>query len=303
MGQVSATIEHPTTMSKDPRTLGPSSSAVGKRTHPLRESTFLLGIIAVFTVLSPACGGGTESPHTPGANDDSPRLTPTGSRRVEETPTGAVSENSDMSDRSVTDEAALESGKSQQVVVAVVAGEEITEEEFDARFIQARIQARQQGIDLQIPAEIEEFKDQLLRQIVNETLLLQEAERRGIIANATEVEEEYEQMTAQFSSQRALQDALEQQGLTPQSLRTIIAENMLIQEMTRIIVDEADLTKPGEAELRALYNQLSSQQPNLPPFEQVKEQLEANMFQDERRVAIQEYIAALRAEGGVEILR
>jgi protein-disulfide isomerase len=59
---------------------------------------------------------------------------------------------------------------------------------------------------------------------------------------------------------------------------------------------------PSDAELKAFYDEQKARQPNLPPFEQVKEQVAQYLSRGGQQKAQQEFIERLRSEAKVEVL-
>lgn len=264
-------------------------------------------LIPAVIALSVACGGGSDDTDagatepassqptaTPSESMVASTATPSGSTPTtapEPTPTQAPA----------SDASSPASGG--DGVAAIVEGEEITETELDARFQQAQARAAQQGQTFQGEEQIKEVKDQILDQLVNETLLRQQAEEEGITASDSEVSSQFDQMTGQFPDEATLNTVLEQQGLTKGDLRELIADNLVIQELVQTVIDEAEIPAPSEEEIQSLYDQLSSQQENVPPLDQVKEQIVQQLTQGEQQQVVQEFIDQLEESADVEILR
>jgi peptidyl-prolyl cis-trans isomerase SurA len=165
-------------------------------------------------------------------------------------------------------------------VVAEVNGEEVTRDEFvpiyEATFQQASAQAQMGG---QAPDE-EALRKQAVDDLVDTELLTQEAESRGITVSDDDVDAELETLAEQnqMGSAEELLEAVEKQGLSQEQARAQVETQVMVEQL---VADEDGPIEPSEKELRALYAQVKEQQAqsaqqgqSVPPFAQVRAQLE-----------------------------
>lgn len=165
-------------------------------------------------------------------------------------------------------------------VVAEVNGEEVTKDEFvpiyEATFQQAAAQAQMGG---QAPDE-EALRKQAVDDLVDTELLAQEAESRGITVSDDAVDAELETLAEQnqMGSAEELLEAVEKQGLSQEQARAQVETQVMVEQL---VADEDGPIEPSEKELRALYAQVKEQQAqsgqqgqSVPPFAQVRDQLE-----------------------------
>jgi peptidyl-prolyl cis-trans isomerase SurA len=165
-------------------------------------------------------------------------------------------------------------------VVAEVNGEEVTRDEFvpiyEATFQQASAQAQMGG---QAPDE-EALRKQAVDDLVDTELLAQEAESRGITVSDDDVDAELETLAEQnqMGSAEELLEAVEKQGLSQEQARAQVETQVMVEQL---VADEDGPIEPSEKELRALYAQVKEQQAqsgqqgqSVPPFAQVRAQLE-----------------------------
>ncbi|MDX2375299.1 SurA N-terminal domain-containing protein [Microbacterium sp. LRZ72] len=193
-------------------------------------------------------------------------------------------------------------------IVAEVDGTEIDRDEFasayEAQFAQAAQQAQMSGT----PVDQEQLKQQTVETLVNSELLIQEADRRGYDATADDVDATLEELAAQnqLESVDAFLDALEEQGTSEDEVRTQVEEQV---RMEQVIDDEVGTSEPSDEELRELYDQIVEQQEQsggeemgeIPPFEDVRDQLAQQQQQTEEQEAVTALLADLEADAEVEI--
>ena len=200
----------------------------------------VLGLSLAATMLAlTACGGGDDSP---------------GSAASSEEPTSQ--EESAQTESSQEESAGAEQAPEPDLegipdVVAEVNGQEVTKDEFvvlyEAQFQQATMQAQMGG---EQPDE-EALKEQTADNLVDTTLLTQEAEARGIEVSEQDVDDELTSMAKenQLGSAEELIAALEKQGTTEDQARAQLESQVVIEQL---VADEAGPVEPTEQDLRAI---------------------------------------------------
>lgn len=193
-------------------------------------------------------------------------------------------------------------------VVATVNGEEIAREELDAMLEQQKQQYQMQGMDM----ESEEMSDmlvqlerQILDSLIGNHLMAQAAEEKGISISDEELEEEYQELAAQFGGEEELKQQLEAAGITKEEIKEDIARNLPAQKYLELYMEEnlaEEELEFSEEELKALYDQYSAQMgEDFGEFEEVKPQLEQELRQQKENEIIQKHLEDLREQGEIEI--
>ncbi|MFW6125908.1 MAG: SurA N-terminal domain-containing protein [Chloroflexota bacterium] len=186
--------------------------------------------------------------------------------------------------------------------VAVVNGEEITTEEFQRHLDEYKAMYEQQGVPLE-GEQLAVLKQQIVDHLVQQMLLAQEAELRGIVAIEDEIQSEYQEIVSGFPNEEAFEQALEAQGLSQEDLKRLIADGIKVERLLDSVVEEAEVVAPTEDELREAYDQYSQQYgEEPPPYEELKGQLEADLLEQRRNEVIQGFIEELRAKSDIEVL-
>lgn len=197
-------------------------------------------------------------------------------------------------------------------VVAEVNGEKISKDEFvtmyESQFQQASMQQQQSGQEL----DQGELKKQVANQLVDNRLLLQAAHDAGIEPTTKDVDATLEQIAKQngLGSADEVVAALEKQGMKEKDVREDAASQFAL---TSYIEQEADIEEPSDEELKAQYDQLvqqqsqgggqqsGGQQTEVPPFEDVKDQLADQAKSQQQNEAATQMAKDLREKGDVTI--
>lgn len=192
-------------------------------------------------------------------------------------------------------------------VVAEVNGEEVTKDEFvpvfEAQLQQATAQAQSTG---QAPDE-DAIKQQTADQLVDNELLAQEAEARGISVSEQDVEDELATLAKenQLASTDELIAALEKQGTTEDQARVQLETQMVIEQL---VADEAGSVEPTEQDLRKIYAdakkqqaQMGKQGQKIPPYAQVKSQIAEQAKSEKLSEVAQSLVETLREDADIQV--
>lgn len=191
-------------------------------------------------------------------------------------------------------------------VVAVVNGEDISRDEFveayEGELQRAMMMQQSTGEE----PDQEALKQQVVQMLVNNRLLTQAAADAGIEATDEDIDATLEEVAAQngLGSVDELIAALAEQGLSEEEIREEAATQY---QLTTYIENETDVAEPSEDELREQYDLLVEQQEGaeeageIPPFEEVRDQLAEQAVSEQQNAATEELIDALREQGDVTI--
>ncbi|MGO1399117.1 MAG: SurA N-terminal domain-containing protein [Brevibacterium yomogidense] len=198
-------------------------------------------------------------------------------------------------------------------VVADVNGTEITKDEFtgvyESQFQQMAMQSQASGQEV----DQDKLKSDTLDSLIGVELLEQEATDRGIEVDDSQVDEALTETaeTNQMSADDFLA-AMEQQGMPEEEVR----EQLTSQETVgKLVEDENGGFEASEEELQEAYDQAKSQQEQMaqqpqqgqqaqqpqemPPFEDMKPQLEDQVTQQKEAEATDALATELREEADV----
>jgi parvulin-like peptidyl-prolyl isomerase len=194
---------------------------------------------------------------------------------------------------------------SPDTVVATVNAEEITRGQFDTRFTQASSSYAMQGVDITNPEVVGQIEEQVIQQLINEALVLQAAEQEGMSADQGEIDRQFDEIVAGFESEADFQSQLSANNLTAEQLRQNIADGMLIESyiddhIARNVAPEE--LEVSEEEIVDLYETYTQQIEHLPPLDEVRQGLEAQLHEQKITVVVSALLEDLAAGSEIEIL-
>lgn len=206
-------------------------------------------------------------------------------------------------------------------VVAEVNGTEISKEEFSeayqGSFEQASMQAEMTGQ----PVDEAALREETVEGLVSNELLLQASEEHGFEASAEDIEAELEELAEGngLGSGDEFVAALEEQGMAPEDIDAEVEKKIKVDQL---VEEEAQVEEPTEEEIQALYDELSAQQggggeesgsggddagatgapgSEIPAFEDVKDQLEAQLKSEKENEAVLQLVEELREDADVTV--
>jgi parvulin-like peptidyl-prolyl isomerase len=116
-------------------------------------------------------------------------------------------------------------------IVAVVNNDVITQAELNAILVPIYSQYKSTYSDEELVKKIDEAKKSIIYQLIEDRLILQEAQKIGITVSDEEVDEKLTQIKSQFASNEEFRSALDSQGLTVNDLKEKYREQIMIQKM------------------------------------------------------------------------
>lgn len=192
-------------------------------------------------------------------------------------------------------------------VVAEVNGDEISGEDFtvlyESQFQQASMQSQMTGEE----PDQDQLKEQTLESMIGNELLLQDAREQGFEASDEDVDALITEQAESNGMESADEfiEAYEEQGMSAEQLTEDARSQVLINQ----VLESLDYEEPTEDEVRELYDSAVEQQEaagegeeqaELPPFDEVREDVEAQASDDARNEAAIAHVDELRADAEVE---
>jgi hypothetical protein len=184
--------------------------------------------------------------------------------------------------------------------VAVVNGVRISADEFNESVSLIEQSAVAQGIDLNQGALKEEIQSQALDTLVNNALLITAAQKAGFKASEDDVSTKYDELVAQLGGEEALNAQMSQVGLTEEKLRRNIQERILADQYIETETAIKDLAV-SEEEINAYIESLGGSDVELPPNEQLRPQVEAQILSQKQQQMVVDLIERLRKSAVIEM--
>ncbi len=191
--------------------------------------------------------------------------------------------------------------QSQQVTVALVNGQSISQYELDTSIEQLSAGAASQGIDQNDPQVQQGLRDQALEVLINTELLRQEAERRGVTVTDEEVQARLDALVQQVGGEEVLAERMEEFGVSMETLESDIRSELAIQKVLDAVFAEREITVTEE-EINEYYTAAGGEEAGLPPLQEVRDQVELEVQNTKQQEIINELITELRASATIEII-
>lgn len=185
--------------------------------------------------------------------------------------------------------------------VAVVNGKKIYQKEYTESLTLIKQTATQQGEDVTQDAVQEAVKKQALEVLVNSALLVTAAEKKGITADNDEVQVKYDELVTQLGSQEELTKKMAEVNLTETKLRSNIRERIITDKYIELETNINDITV-SDTEIAEFVKQISTGDTELPPLEEIRPQIEAQILNQKQQQIIQDLLEKLKSEAEIQIL-
>jgi len=176
--------------------------------------------------------------------------------------------------------------------IAVVNGEEITQDDLDARVAQAQLNGQNGEVD----------QAQLVETMINTELILQDAAAQGITASDEEVENYYQnQVLGEQTTEEQLKQQLSQSNFTIADLKNDIHDQLVIQKYIEANASSADIS---DQQVQEYYDQLKAQQgedtENFPELAQVEAQIKQQLQAQQQSQQVNQILQQLRADADIQ---
>ncbi|MEW6075255.1 MAG: peptidyl-prolyl cis-trans isomerase [Candidatus Omnitrophota bacterium] len=134
----------------------------------------------------------------------------------------------------------------QKKIIAVVNNEVITQKDLEdfTRFM--RIQLSQQYEGKELEAKMQSMKLDLVEKLIEDRLILQEAKKNKVSADANQVKAKLEEIKKRYGSNMAFQDAIAAQGLVEADIEERLKEQMSMYEFIQQKIKSRIIVKPEE---------------------------------------------------------
>ncbi|TFE03882.1 SurA N-terminal domain-containing protein [Jeotgalibacillus salarius] len=188
-------------------------------------------------------------------------------------------------------------------VVATINDEEILGETYNSALATTQSNLQQSGQDPTTEEAAEQVKNQTLDLLINQTLITQKADEAGLEASEEEIDEEYAAFQEQFGGEEALNEIMEAQGMDMETLRGQMADSI---KFDKYVDQVAPVEEPTDEEIQEYYDQSSAQMEEqgqeVPPLEEVREQIVAGMTQQQQQEQLMAHLEELKADAEIERL-
>ncbi len=184
--------------------------------------------------------------------------------------------------------------------VAVVNGKKITQKEFAENISLIEQAATAQGADITTPEVQKEIRNQALEVLVNNALLITAALGEEMTVTDDEVKAKYDDLIKQLGSEDELKKRMAEVGLTEEKLQNNIHERILFDKYIESKTDVNALTVTDE-EINAFIKTINTGETTLPPLEEIKPQIEAQLLSQKKQQVIDDILTTLKGEATIDM--
>ncbi len=185
-------------------------------------------------------------------------------------------------------------------VVATVNGSKIYKTELEESMGIIEQAALAQQIDITQETAKQEIQKQALDVLVNNALIIGGAEKAGFVAGDEDIQEKYDELVASVGNVEELNSRMASVGLTEAKLRENIKERILADQYIESATPIEEITVTDE-EVTGFLASLNVDMATLPPLEEIRPQIEAEIKNQKQQKIVEELIQNLRKDANIVV--
>lgn len=186
--------------------------------------------------------------------------------------------------------------------VVVVNDKEILGRDYNNVLSSIQMQMQTMGQDPTAKDVAKEVKNQTIDSLVGQTLLLQEADKKGFKASEEEVKKQLEETKKPFKSEKEFEEALKKSGIDLKTLEAQIADGI---KFNKYVEKEIPAGEISEEEIKKAYDQYAEQgkkaEQEVPKLEEVKPDIEQSLQQQKQQEKLAQHVEELKEKGKIDI--
>lgn len=245
-------------------------------------------ITGLMAVVLAACGGNEENKEA--KNDDKAK----------------TAETDQQKDQQKQMEEMQKKLEAQQVdekkTVALVNDEKILGSDYNSVLQSTQGQMQQMGQDPTSKEAAEQVKKQTLDSLVGQTLLLQEANKKGYKASDEDIKKQLDETKKQFKTEKEFEAALKKSGMDMKTLEAQIADDIKFRQYVEKEVPAGEISAE---EIQKTYDQYAEQGKSsgqeVPKLEEVKPQIEQSLQQQKQQEQLAQKVEELKKNAKIDL--
>ncbi|MDR0136575.1 SurA N-terminal domain-containing protein [Metabacillus idriensis] len=245
-------------------------------------------ITGLMAVVLAACGGNEESKEA--KNDDKAKTAETDQQKDQQK---QMEEMQKKLEKQQVDE---------KKTVALVNDEKILGSDYNSVLQSTQGQMQQMGQDPTSKEAAEQVKKQTLDSLVGQTLLLQEADKKGYKASDEDVKKQLDETKKQFKTEKEFEAALKKSGMDMKTLEAQIADDIKFRQY---IEKEVPAGEISDEEIQKTYDQYAEQGKSsgqeVPKLEEVKPQIEQSLQQQKQQEKLAQKVEELKKSAKIDL--
>lgn len=189
----------------------------------------------------------------------------------------------------------------EDTVVAVVNDEELDGQKYNTVLQNIQVQYQEMGIDPTTEEIAEQIQTHTLNEVVNQTLLLQQAQAENIEVLPEEIDNEYGMLVEQYGGEEVLEGILENEGIEKEAFLEQIESSILYSKYIESVAPTEEIS---DEDVEAYYDEIAAQSEEteeLPPLEDLSEMIRDNLAQETQQQKIMAHLEELKEEATIEL--
>lgn len=184
--------------------------------------------------------------------------------------------------------------------VAVVNGMRIYAEELDESVLLFEQSAAAQGADITDATLKTQLRMQALEVLINNALIITASKEEGFTASTEARDAKYAELVIELGGEAQLTARIAEMGLSKEKLEDNIDERILADQYieSQTTIEDASVS---EEEVLAFIKTLGETNKNLPPLEEIRPQVEAQIVSQKQQQIVMDLIERLRGEATIDM--
>ncbi|MDQ0223730.1 SurA N-terminal domain-containing protein [Metabacillus niabensis] len=193
----------------------------------------------------------------------------------------------------------------ENTVVAIVNGQELKGSDYNAQLNIAQTTFQQMGQDPTTDEVAKQVKDYTLENLVGQTLLMQEVDKKGYKATDEAINKKLETIKGQYKDEKAFEQALKNNNITLDELKKQISDEV---RYSQYIENDLKVEEVKEEDVKKYYDTMVSslkesddKSTEVPEYKDVKETLKVNLESQKTQEKLSEKVEELKKAAKIEL--
>ncbi|HET7579943.1 MAG TPA: SurA N-terminal domain-containing protein [Bacillales bacterium] len=186
---------------------------------------------------------------------------------------------------------------SKKKTVAVVNGEKIKGDKYNAVLKKMEMQYQQRGQNPTQGKLYQQVKKQAMDTVVGQTLLLQDADKKGYQPSDKKVNQQFDKFAKQFGGKKKFKKLLDKQNMTLGQYK----KNMKKQIELNTYIRKEVPVKVTDSEIKAAYQQYKASAKHPKKLDTLKPAIKSQLKQQKQGQKIAKIIDQLKKEGNIQV--
>lgn len=193
----------------------------------------------------------------------------------------------------------------ENTIVAIVNGQELKGSDYNAQLNIAQTTFQQMGQDPTTEEVAKQVKDYTLENLVGQTLLMQEVDKKGYKATDEAINKKLETIKGQYKDEKAFEQALKNNNITLDELKKQISDEV---RYSQYIENDLKVEEVKEEDVKKYYDTMVSslkesddKSTEVPEYKDVKETLKVNLESQKTQEKLSEKVEELKKAAKIEL--